>query len=66
MKISKFTTSNAYQVEVAYRTYIVFDEVYFEESVALILKSEGVFSGSICDPDATEQFKLEWSKINEL
>jgi len=65
MKLRKLSRG-AYQVEVAYRTFIVFDNADFDIDGDLILKNKGVLSGAIYDPDSIEQFKLEWSKINEL
>jgi len=64
MSITKLVTGNTHQIEVAYRTVIIFDDVNFINDGELTFKNRGVFSGAIYDPDSIEQFKIEWSKIN--
>ena len=63
MRIAKFKSSRACQVEVSKSVYIVFDEFESTGDVDIFFSNQGKLSGAIYDADASKEFKKLWSEL---
>ena len=63
MQIQIFTLANGFQIEVAYRLYIVFTHAETGVNGDITLLNNGQLSAAIYNPKKIEEFKVEWSKV---